>query len=83
MNSPGPKWRTVLGLLLLIVASVLDLAWIWGVLFLLWVVPDLFRGVTYFIDEVRKDEHPVLYWAVVATWIVLSVYYFAVPTATY
>ena len=71
------KWRTIIGLILLAAAMVMNWTWMWGLLFLYWVIPDLFTGVTYFIEEIRKDEHPILYWIIVVTWISLSLYMFS------
>lgn len=71
------KWRTIVGLILLGAAVVLDWAWVWGLLFLSWVMPDLFTGCTYFIEEIRRDETPILFWIIVVAWIVLSLYYFS------
>ncbi len=68
------KWRTSVGLVLLAVALLMDWTWMWGLLFLFWVVPDFFTGVTYFIEEIRRDEHPLLYWIIVVTWTGLSLY---------
>lgn len=66
------QWRVWLGLLFVIVMSVMNWQWAWGILFLIWVIPDLHNRVTYFIEPVQRDESPVLYWTIVITWIVLS-----------
>ncbi|WP_353778130.1 hypothetical protein [Winogradskyella sp. 3972H.M.0a.05] len=68
------KWRTIFAIVLMYIAIVMNWEWVWGILFLIWVVPDLFRGVTYFIEPIAKDENPVLYWIIVLTWLLMSVY---------
>ncbi len=70
------KWRTILGLLLIYVAVVLypNYQWIWGILFLYWVIPDLFTGTTHFIEPIHKTENTILYWIIVITWLALSAY---------
>lgn len=40
---------------------------------------DLKRNITYFIEPVPRRTHPVLYWAIVVTWLWLSVYLLAEP----
>ena len=72
-------WRTLVGLVLVYAAAVFSLSWVWGILFLFWVVPDLISGVTYFISEVNRKTAPVLYWFIMATWILMSAYVLAEP----
>jgi len=68
------KWRAMLGLLLVALAIVLEANWIWGVFFLLWVIPDLKTGSTHFFEHVERRHNPVIYWLIVATWVTLSIY---------
>ena len=53
MDISNLKWRTIIGLLLIYTTVVLypSYQWIWGLLFLYWVIPDLFTGTTYFIEQ--------------------------------
>ena len=76
-SSSGPsqtKWRTIVALILMYIIIIYDIQWAWGILFLIWVIPDLFRGVTYFIEPIEKDENPILYWIIVVTWLLMAVY---------
>lgn len=73
------KVRTILGLILLYTAVLLNWEWVWGVLFLIWVIPDLFSGITYFIEPVEKKENPILYWIIVMSWLWMSIYILATP----
>jgi len=68
------KWRSILGLILVYMAMWYNWQWIWGVLFLLWVIPDIFSGVTYFIEPIARKEHPILYWLILSSWILMSIY---------
>ncbi|WP_135080158.1 hypothetical protein [Terasakiella sp. SH-1] len=68
------KWRAVLGLVIVFIATAFNLYWLWGVLFLLWVIPDLRSGVTHFLETVKRSENPVLFWLIQITWIVLAAY---------
>ncbi len=71
------KWKTLLGLLILYVAVLLDQTWVWGVLFIFWSTLGLRAGETFFIETVRRRENPVLYWLIIGTWIGLSLYLIA------
>ena len=71
------KWRTILGLFLMYIGIWYNWQWVWGVLFLIWVIPDLFSGVTYFIEPISKKENHVLYWIIVVSWLLMSAYSFA------
>ncbi|MEM7336788.1 MAG: VOC family protein, partial [Chloroflexota bacterium] len=66
------KWRAILGLLLVVTAIFLEADWVWGLLFLLWVIPDIRSGVTYFFEPVERQQNPIIYWLIVSTWSVLS-----------
>ena len=68
------KWRTLIALILVYIAVFMNWEWAWGVLFLYWVIPDLFSGVTYFVEPIYKKEHPDLYWVIILSWILLAMY---------
>lgn len=72
--SSNIKWRSILGLVLVFLAVIFNWTWVWSLLFLLWVVPDIFSGVTYFLEPVTKYENPILYWGIISTWLVLAIY---------
>lgn len=52
----------------LLVAAVLGLYWVWGLMFLWWLVPSLQMGRAHLITEVSRDEDPILFWAVILLW---------------
>lgn len=76
----GMKVRSIIGLLLLYIAVFMDWQWVWGILFLIWVIPDLVTGKTYFMEAIEKKSNPVLYWAIVLSWIWMSAYMLASAT---
>jgi cobalamin synthase len=57
--------------------------WAWGVLFMLWVIPDIRRKTTFFIEEISEYKSPTLYWIIVVTWILLSIYSFSTVIVDY
>lgn len=75
-NSTAPqkafKWRSMLALIMMYIIMIFDIQWVWGVLFLFWVIPDLRSGTTYFIEPVERSSHPLEYWAIVSSWIIMS-----------
>ncbi len=68
------KWRTLLALLLIYIAVIFNLQWVWGVLFLIWVLPDIYSGITFFVEPIVKNENPVLFWLIIVSWILMSAY---------
>ncbi|MEM9079863.1 MAG: VOC family protein [Verrucomicrobiota bacterium] len=70
-NSPL-KWRTIVGLIAIFAAVILEANWIWAALFLFWIIPDLKSGTTHFIEPLTRRDNPILYWTVVVTWLTLS-----------
>jgi len=66
------KWRTLIGLVLVFIAFGFNLNWVWAILFLIWVIPDLFSGVTHFMEPISKTENPLLYWLIMGTWLLMS-----------
>ncbi len=74
-----PHWRAITGLFLVAMAVLLEANWLWGLLFLLWVVPDLQKGSTHFFERIDRRDSPVLFWAIASTWLGLSVYLLLEP----
>lgn len=52
----------------LLVAAVLGLYWVWGLMFLWWLVPSLQTGRAHLVTEVCRDQDPILFWAVILLW---------------
>ena len=68
------KWRTLVALAIIYLAVVMNWQWVWGVLFIMWTAPALYSGRTVLVETVERDESPVLFWFIIATWMVLSLY---------
>ena len=73
------KWRTIVGLLMVYATLIFypDFQWIWGVLLIYWVIPDIVIGKAYFIEPIVRANNPFLYWIIVITWIAMAIYIFA------
>lgn len=76
------KWKTYIGIILVTVATYFNISWVWGILFIFWLITDLIHGKTFFIEEVSKTTHPYTYWLVITVWFLLSVISF-VPMKWY
>ncbi|WP_299122031.1 hypothetical protein [uncultured Tenacibaculum sp.] len=68
------KWRTLIALVLMYIAILMNWEWAWGVLFMFWVIPDLFSGITYFIEPISKKENPKTYWIIIISWIFMALF---------
>lgn len=75
------KWQTILGLVFLVLAILMNWSWIWALLFLLWTIPSFYSEVVYFIEPIEKKKDPVLYWIIIVLWLGLSVMSF-IPSLT-
>jgi hypothetical protein len=78
MTTSNIKWRTIIALILMYIAMFMNWEWAWGILFLFWVIPDLFTGVTYFIEPIDKKQNPYLYWVIIISWILMAIYAFSI-----
>lgn len=52
----------------LVVAGFLGFYWIWGLMFLWWLVPTVMNGQAHLVFEVYREEDPILFWAVAVLW---------------
>lgn len=68
------KWRTITALILMYIAILMNWEWAWGVLFLFWVIPDIFSGVTYFIEPISRKNNTILYWIIIVSWVLMAIY---------
>ncbi len=73
-NQSSFKWKSILAILLIWLAVFVDFQWVWGVLFIIWVYPDIKKGNTYFVEYLDREVNPVEYWIIVLSWILMSVY---------
>ncbi len=65
-------WPAAIELAVVYIAVFMDWNWVWGILFLMWVIPWIVLRETHLIVRVRRAESPVLYWLIIGSWIGLS-----------
>lgn len=83
MSTQRFKWKTILALAIVYVAVFKEWNWPWGVLFIMWTVPALYSGRTYFVEEIDRRNNPILFWIIVGTWITLSIFMIAYDLANF
>lgn len=72
-RAAGTKWPTLVGIVVLLGATVVNWYWVWGLLFLYWTVVSVGSGQVFVVQTVRRDENPYLFWAVNVLWLILAI----------
>lgn len=78
-GATGFKWKALLGLILVWWAVMSEANWFWGILFLLWVIPDLQARATHFLEYITAKDNPILYWAIMGSWLLFAGYLIISP----
>ncbi|KIC41897.1 hypothetical protein RA27_00300 [Ruegeria sp. ANG-R] len=53
---------------ILLTAAVFGFYWVWGLLFIWWIIPTILNGQAFLVFEINRDDDPLLYWAIVCLW---------------
>ena len=75
-SGPSPstfKWKALLGLIVLWIATLTGAVWVWAALFIWWAILDMWYGETHFLERVTRNDDPVMFWLIVLSWIGLSI----------
>lgn len=72
------NWPTIVVIVILLTALYMGWQWIWGVFFLFWTFEGIRNNESYIVQPIRRDEDPIVYWVLIATWFLLSIYSFSV-----
>ncbi|MEM7292468.1 MAG: hypothetical protein AAF420_03580 [Pseudomonadota bacterium] len=75
------KPRALLSLVIIYVATLMSWYWLWGVLFLFWAAVDLYSGSTWLSENVVRTSHALLFYVIVATWLLFGFYFVFSPFA--
>lgn len=69
------KWKTWLALIVLLLAIFFNYGnFVFGIIFLIWSIQGIRNRTAFFVENVSRDEHPVLFWVISALWIFLSLW---------
>lgn len=61
------------GLGLILLSLITGWTWIWAAFFVAWVITGVRDRATYLLETVRRDDHPALYWTLMAIYAALGV----------
>ncbi|MCT4618374.1 MAG: B12-binding domain-containing radical SAM protein [Marinisporobacter sp.] len=70
------KWKTILGITLVLCAIIFDMPIFFGVLYILWAILDIKSGYAYILEDVSRRDHKILYWIIVLMWLCSGIYVF-------
>lgn len=59
---------------LVYVSFFFNIPWLFGVVILAWISPDIRSGTTHFFEVLTRRRNPWLYWSVVVTWVFFGLY---------
>ena len=68
------KWRTIVALIPLILAIVMQWWWFFTLLFIFQIVFSVLSGSIEYVEEVKRSEHPILFWIIIGIWASLAFY---------
>lgn len=75
------RGRATLSLFLIYLSVWTQWYWLWGVLILLWALNDMIVGQTWLSETIARRQNPVLYYLILATWLVFGFYFALYPFA--
>jgi len=67
------KIKSKLALTFILVVVLTGKYWLFGFLFLIWVILDLKNGQTYLLEIIQRKDNPILYWLIVIMWLIFSI----------
>lgn len=68
------KWKTIIALLLMAFAIILEWNWFWAIFIVLGLINVIKSGEIHFVESVTRKEAPKLYWVMVFIWMILALY---------
>lgn len=89
IEKPGKKniqWKTLIALFLLPVAFWFEwFNFYFAALFVIWSLQGIKNRHAFYLDDISRDERPVLFWVVTILWLVLSLWslYYSEPVMHY
>lgn len=76
------KWKALIGLTMVLAATVFNLPWLFGILYLTWAIQDLQSGYAFILEDVSKRDNPILFWLTVSIWLLGGLYVLTEPIIT-
>lgn len=69
------QWLSVTALAVLVITTMLEWYWVWGLLFVYWAAAAVAVGETYLVETVHRSNSPILFWSINAMWAVFGIWY--------
>ena len=70
------KWKTLIALAMVYISIIFNQMWLIGLLFIFWTIQAIKDEKAFIIEEIRKENNPILYWIIVITWALVALFYF-------
>lgn len=74
MKLSNIKWKSLVALAVVWIAIFMNWNWIWGFVFLIWVIPEIKHRTAYFVEPVDRSSNPFSYWLIIFSWILMALY---------
>lgn len=71
------KIKSKSALIFILLIMITEKYWLFGFLFLIWVILDLKNRQTFLLEIVQRNNNPILYWLIVLTWFIFAVLSFS------
>lgn len=71
------KIKSKSALIFILLIMITEKYWLFGFLFLVWVILDLKNRQTFLLEIVQRNNNPILYWTIVLTWFIFAVLSFS------
>lgn len=68
------KWKTIVALMLLILAVIFEWNWFWAFFIFMGLLNVLKSKTIHFVEEVSLKETPKLYWVMIGIWSFLALF---------
>ncbi|WP_339756622.1 hypothetical protein [uncultured Winogradskyella sp.] len=68
------KWKTILALILMAIAIYFNWDWFWAAFIMLGLIHVIRSGEIHFVEAIKRQETPKLYWFMVVVWSLLALY---------
>lgn len=69
-----PKWKTLMAITLVTAGMLLELPLLFGLLYIFWAILDIKTGHAYIVEDIAREDHPILFWIIVIIWMTSGLY---------
>ena len=73
-------WPTLVVLAATWAVTAIGQIWIFGLLFLAWAAYDIAMGESYFLQRIKRNDNPLVFWAIELSWIGFGLLWILYPS---